>query len=86
MTPINAREDVLRAAELPIKEKRQREAEEPVTDTPFDHREALLDLRSTPGEPEESRADGESQAGTHIPVLDRIPSKQKHQWAPKLIS
>lgn len=84
MTPINAPEDVLHTAELPIKEKRQREAEQRVTDTPFDHREALLDLRSTPGEQEESRVDGESQAGTDVLVLDMIPSKQKHKWAPKL--
>lgn len=52
MTPINTPEDVLHTAELPIKEKRQREAEQRDTDTPFDHREALLDLRSTPGEQE----------------------------------
>lgn len=84
MTPINAPEDVLHTAELPIKEKRQREAEQRVTDTPFDHREALLDLRSTPGEQEESRVDGESQAATDVLVLDVIPSKQKHKWAPKL--
>lgn len=37
MTPINAPEDVLRTAELPIKEKRQREAEQHVTETAFDH-------------------------------------------------
>lgn len=53
MTPINAPEDVLHTAELPIKEKRQREAEQRVTDTPFDHGEALLDLRSTPAEERE---------------------------------
>lgn len=85
MTPINAPEDVLHTAELPIKEKRQREAEQRVTDTPFDHGEALLDLRSTPAEQEESRVDGESQAGTDILVLGIIPFKQRRKQAPKLI-
>lgn len=46
MTPINAPEDVLHTAELPIMERSRREAEQRVAQAAFDHREALLPLRS----------------------------------------